>query len=72
MYFTLNERWLIHVLRMGEERIPKSILYSKLVVGNCNRGRPALRFKDVCKHDIKNLSVINDDWEAHANDRDKW
>ena len=75
MYFTLSQRrlrWLNHILRMGEERITKSMLYSELVDGRRKRGRPTLRFKDVCKRDLKSLNVGTDKWEEFANDRDKW
>ena len=75
IYFTLSQRrlrWLGHVLRMGAERIPKSLLYSELVVGKRNRGRPKLRFKDVYKRDLKSLSIRTDALELLANDRAKW
>ena len=65
-------RWLDHILRMGDERIPKSLLYSELVGGRRKRGRPTLRFKDVCKRDLQSLNVGIDKWEELANDRDKW
>ena len=75
MYFTLSQRrlrWLGHILRMGDERIPKSMLYSELVDGRRKRGRPTLRFKDVCKRNLKSLNVGTDKWEELANKRDKW
>ena len=75
MYFTLSQRrlcWLGHILRMGDKRIPKSMLYSKLVDGTRKHGWPTLRYKDVCKRDLKNLNVGTDKWEELANDRDKW
>ena len=60
MYFTLSQdrlHWLGHILRMGDKQIPKSMLYSNLVNGRRKRGWPTLRFKDVCKHDLKSLNV---------------
>ena len=42
-------RWLGHVTRMEDGRIPKDMLYSELCLGTRPTGRPALRFKDVCK-----------------------
>ena len=73
MYFTLRRlRWLCHTLRMGGERIPKSLLYSELVDGRRKRGQPTLRFKDASKRDLKSLNVGTDKWEELANDRDKW
>ena len=75
IYFTLSQRrlrWLGHVLRMGAERIPKSLLYGDLVVGKRNRVRPKLRFKDVCKSDLKSLKIKTNELELLANDRAKW
>ena len=57
---------------MNTERIPKFLLYGELVVGKRNRGRPKLRFKDVCKRDLKRFNIGTDDWELLANDRAKW
>ena len=74
IYFTLSQRrlrWLGHVLRTGAERILKSLLHGELVVGKPNRCRPKLRFKDVCKRDLKSLNIITDELELLANDRAK-
>ena len=75
MYFVFSQRrlrWLGHVLRMGAERIPKSLLYSELIVGKRYRGRPKLRFKDVRKRDLKSLNIRTNEWELLANNRAKW
>ena len=48
MYLTFSQRRLRllgHVLRMGKERIQKSLLYGELVIGKRNRGRPKLRLQ---------------------------
>ena len=52
-------RWLGLVLSMGYERIPKSLLYSKFVVGKRNRGRPKIRFKYVYERDLNKLKYKN-------------
>ena len=44
-----------HVCRMEDGRIPKDILYGELATGQRNTGRPHLRFKDVCKRDMRAL-----------------
>ena len=46
-------RWLGHVSRMPDGRIPKDLLYGELASGSRVQGRPHLRFKDACKRDMK-------------------
>ena len=51
MYTLLRQRrprWLGHVRRMEDGRIPKYILYGELALGRRITGRPHLRYKDVC------------------------
>ena len=60
MYTILSHRrlrWLGHIVRMSDERIPKTLLYSELVVGKRNVGRPRLHYKYVCKRDLKSLEM---------------
>ena len=47
-------------------------LYGKLVSGKPAQGRPHLRFKDVCKRNMKSLDMDSERWETLACDRDKW
>ena len=46
-------RWLGHVHRMDSSRLPRAVLYGELSTGSRPLGRPRLRFKDVCKRDMK-------------------
>ena len=55
-----------------DERIPKVLLYSELVVGKYNVSGPRLCYKDVCKRDLKSLNVDIDEWEKLTDDRNKW
>ena len=75
MYTQLKQRrmrWLGHVVRMDAGRIPKDLLYGELAQGKRPRGRPQLRYKDVCKRDIKALSIDQNTWEAIALERSTW
>lgn len=75
MYTLLRQRrlrWLGHVHRMEDGRIPKDILYGELATGRRSTGCPHLRFKDVCKRDMKALAIDIKSWEELANDRSKW
>ena len=40
--------------------------------GKRTTGRPHLRYKDVCKRDMKALDINTKSWEALASDRSRW
>ena len=65
-------RWLGHVRRLEDGRIPKDILYSELAKGKRTTGRPHLRYKDVCKRDLKAIGIDINSWEELAGDRCSW
>lgn len=65
-------RWLGHVSRRQDSRIPKDILYGKLATGSRPAGRPVLRHKDVCKRDLKAGNINPTGWETVAADRSSW
>ena len=75
MFTLLRKRrlgWLGHVLRMEDGRIPKDIHYGELASSKRTVGRPQLRYKDVCKRDMKALDINTESWEDAAADRNKW
>ena len=65
-------RWLCHVRRMEDGRIPIDILYGELALGRRTTGRPHLRYKDVCVRDMKAIDIDTISWEGLAADRTKW
>ena len=65
-------RWLGHILRMEDGRLPKDVLYDELTSGSRPVGRPMLRYKDVCKRDMKSAEINPNSWEAAAADRSNW
>lgn len=65
-------RWLGHVSRMQDRRIPKDVLYGELATRSRPKGRPHLRFKDVGKQDMKARNIDPTCWEATAADRSQW
>ena len=65
-------RWLGHVRRMEDGRLPKDILYGQLTSGARPVGRPALRFRDACNRDMKACDISPKDWEAVPEDRTAW
>ena len=65
-------RWLGHVHRMEDTRIPKQLMYSELETGARPHGRPYLRFRDKCKRDVKEIGMNPETWHTLAPDRDSW
>ena len=65
-------RWLGHVSRMDDGRIPKYILYGELTLGRRTTGHPRLRYKDVCVRDMKADDIDTMSWEGLAAQRTKW
>ncbi len=66
------KRWLDHVCRMQDGRIPKDIMYGELASGTRPTGRPAFRYKDICNHDLKAGSLNSADLEAATADHVSW
>ena len=64
-------RWVSHVRRMSDSRIPKATFYAELPSGTRPNCRPLLRFKNNLK---ANLSPGIDPatWEDLAGNRSKW
>jgi len=65
-------RWLGHVIRMPDNRLPRWLLYSELTVAHRSVGRPKKRS---IGHIIANLVKCNiktSDLEALASNRDIW
>ena len=75
MYSLLNQRrlrWLGHLRRMEDGRLPKDILYGQLVEGKRKAGGPKLRYKDACRRDLKACNIPTSDWARLAENRGAW
>ena len=72
MYIILKQkrmRRLGHVSRVKDRRIYEDLLYGELATGKRPTGRPQLRFKDICKRDLKALPINTDTREVFARNR---
>ncbi|XP_060794630.1 uncharacterized protein LOC132897202 isoform X2 [Neoarius graeffei] len=65
-------RWLGHVHRMGNERLPRQLLYSQLCEGMRNHGQPKLRFKDAMKSNMKWQNIDSRSWQQVAENKPVW
>ena len=65
-------RWIGHVLRMPDYRLPRRTLCSQLSDGARNVGAPRKRYKDQIKKAIKNYDINPDNLEIMILDRAEW
>ena len=65
-------RWVGHVVRMDDTRLPKMIFFSELASGTRNTGRPLKRFKDCLKASLGACGLSTPNWETLAVDRCAW
>ncbi len=65
-------RWVGHVTRMAENRIPRQILYGELAEGQRLPGGPKKRYKDHLKTALKKCEIPFNDIETLASDRPTW
>ena len=64
-------RWVGHVVRMDDTRLPKMI-FSELASGTRNTGHPLKRFKDCLKASLGACGLSTPNWETLAVDRCAW
>ena len=62
-------RWLGHVSRMADNRLPKKMLIWEGPHNKRPRGRPRIRWKDEVYKDARRLDK---DWKEVIRDRDGW
>ena len=65
-------RWVGHVSRMEDCRLPKMVFYGELKTGWRERGAPNKRYKDNFKNALINCRINQDHWAEVASDRDLW
>ena len=74
MHETLQERrlrWFGHVMRMGEDRIPKRVLKWK-PPGKRKRGHPRRSWTSTVEADLNGLDLTWEEAEDLALQRDQW
>ena len=65
-------RWIGHVVRMPDTRLPKQVLYSELATGQRAPGGQKKRFKDHLKTLLKQCNISPTALESLAADRKIW
>ena len=65
-------RWVGHVIRMPDERLPKQVLFSELAEGTRSAGGQKKRYKDHVKASLKACNIDPSQLEGLAEDRPIW
>ena len=64
-------RWIGHVIRMDEDRIPKRMLYGRLALGSSKRGNH-LTYINGVKNTLRSCTMHNTHLEEQASNRSQW
>ena len=65
-------KWVGHITRMDNRRLPKQVLFGQLLNAPRNPGDQKLRYKDTVRHNLQNVCIHQDNWEVLASDRSTW
>jgi len=65
-------RWIGHVVRMSENRLPKQVFYGQLEHGTRSHGGQQKRYKDMLKSNLKACGIAPNQLETLAQDRSSW
>ena len=65
-------RWVGHVQRTSDNRMPKQIFYSELPSGARSRGGQRKRYKDILKQTLKMSGIDIETWHELAENRTAW
>ena len=57
-------RWVRHIVRMEDSRMPKRLFYGELTTEKRPQHKPKKRFKHVIKGNTKALHMDVDNWEV--------
>ncbi len=65
-------RWLGHVGRMGEERMPQQILFGRLKEGKRRPGGPKKSWMECARDDVRAFGMDEREWFEKCQDRRRW
>ncbi|XP_069742434.1 uncharacterized protein [Narcine bancroftii] len=65
-------RWVGHVSRMEDHRLPKIVLYGELSTSHHVRGAPKKRYKDCLKKSLGACHIDHRQWADIASNRASW
>jgi len=65
-------RWVVHEVRMQDDRIPKQILYGQLSSGKCPQCGPVRRYKDTVRGNLKRCGILPQSLISAPLDRGQW
>ena len=67
-----RHRWVGHIIRVADNRLPKQLMFGELASGKRKQGRTLRRFKDCVKASINHVEITPKELEPRAHDRTGW
>ena len=58
-------KWVGHITRMDNRRLPKQVLFGQLLNAPRKVGGQKLRYKDTVRHNLQNVCIHQDNWKVH-------
>ena len=68
----IQMRWTGHLVRMGDNRLPKHIFHGEFSEGKHLQHKLRKRFKDNIKDNLQHMQINAESWESLANEHDEW
>ena len=65
-------RWSGHVMRLDDDRLPKQLFCSELVLGKRHQGGQTKRYKDTLKANLRTCGIPVTSWTDLAAKRSSW
>ena len=72
MLLKIQLRWVGHVSRMEDHRLPKITFFGELASGFRDVGGQYKRYKDTLKKGLISSGIDHENWETTSRDRDSW
>ena len=65
-------RWVGHITRMEDVRMPEAVFFSALEQGKRDYGAPRKRYRDQLKRQLAQAGISHQSWQQEASDRVSW
>ncbi|BHF76704.1 hypothetical protein SprV_0501980300 [Sparganum proliferum] len=65
-------RWIVHLMRMDDEWLPKRFFYGDVATGSRRQGGQIRRYRNILRTSLKRLQINPNNWKDLARDQPIW